>query len=303
MIIASDFLKWLEIFKVTPGGGGNVPGSGIIPTQNLKMWLDAANPLNTGVVPNDGTVLPIFYDKSGNTNNAVFGGDPHANFFRNQLNGLPCVSLDGRNPPNQSYTIPPNLLAQANGMTLYAVYSTESSVVDDAALLSIGVNSSTYLEITPNASGGQGRKLSFANAATAASASFYNSMPASLTTPTCDTYIFGSPETQWSMNVNGAPQAITSAIGGDLSQPSAMGLTPNNYLGQSNTGANLLSCNIFEIILYSSMHTPAQAVQVQKYLLTKWGFMVGGSLLLTGNSGLSSFLLTGGGSFLLTGQS
>lgn len=301
---ASQFLRWCEVFGVSQGGGGNI---GPVPSQQLLMWLDAANPLNNGTVPITGASLGTWYDKSGNANNATFvqGSAGSANFFRNQLNGLPCLSIDARSSSGQCFSLAPNLTLQAPGVSIYAVYQTELEIQADAPIIALGSSSSNYLEISPNASSSHGRQLVFAANTTGASASFYTGVPATLAAPYCDTYIFGNPSSTWVLANNGVNQAITSVgPSGGLPQPSGLGITGNNFLSRSNrSSVNNLTCNYFEILVYGTIHTAAQQTQVQNYLLTKWGFGIPGDDNFSLLGGGGNFSLLGGGTFKLLGNS
>ena len=60
----------------------------------LQVWLDAADPTNTGVTPSNGTAVGLWYDKSGNGNN---GSRIGASLLVNTtgLNSKPAVAYNG----------------------------------------------------------------------------------------------------------------------------------------------------------------------------------------------------------------
>lgn len=287
MIIGgTEWYTWEQVWG-NSNGGGNIPGTGIVPVQNLRMWLDATNPLNTGVLPANGALVPNWYDKSGNGNNAIFTKNSGVNnFYTNQINGLPVLSNDGRSGVTQFYSLAPNLMLQASGFSLYAVYQCEAEIQPGAALISIGTSISNYIEVSPTGAGGQGRQLFAATTVNATSASFYSSVPAQLTVPTIDNYNLSPVEADWNLGVDGIDVSITKATGGGVLYPSNLQFTStNNYLCKSNlSGVNNLTVNFGEILLYGVWHTPAQRQQVQNYLINKWGFA----------SGMGAFRLTGG---------
>lgn len=291
MIWAADFLKWLNIFKVTRGGGGGIP------TQNLLLNLDATNPLNTGILPSNGALVPIWSDTSGNSNDAIFvkGGGAN-NFYTNQINGLPVMSNDGRSGADQFYSLSPNMLLNANALTVYIVYQLEAEIQSNAALISIGNDVSNFVEISPTAGSGHGRQ--FSASAGAYSASFYSGTSAALTIAECDTFIYSINEPNWKLAVNGTNLTTTNATGGGAFTPSLLGATANNWLCKSNTGANNLTVNFGQILMYGTAHTPTQQAQVQSFLLNKWGFIAGNLQLLSGGN---LKLLSGGNLKLLNG--
>ena len=56
----------IKAYKPPPSFLKTIPG--------LQIWFDATDPLNTGVIPANGTNITTWYDKSGYGNNATITG-------------------------------------------------------------------------------------------------------------------------------------------------------------------------------------------------------------------------------------
>ena len=71
-------------------GGITVTTGGFTPktVTNLQLWLDAKDPLNTGISQSSGTVISTWYDKSGNSYNATGSGSP-------AMNASNAITLNG----------------------------------------------------------------------------------------------------------------------------------------------------------------------------------------------------------------
>lgn len=94
-----------------------------LPTSitSLQVWLDSADPLNTGTAPSTNTIVSSWLDKSGNSNNATGVNSPFYTTTGIKFNGS-----------NQYYTT--NYTSQAASETIFVVYNlisnTQAGLVD-----------------------------------------------------------------------------------------------------------------------------------------------------------------------------
>lgn len=97
--------------------------TGFLPTSitSLQLWLDGADPLNTGTAPPTNTIVSSWLDKSGNSNNATGVNSPFYTPTGIKFNGS-----------NQYYTT--NYTSQAASETIFVVYNlisnTQAGLVD-----------------------------------------------------------------------------------------------------------------------------------------------------------------------------
>lgn len=270
MMSVDEFLELCLIFGVplNGGGGGSVPT-----TENMTLWLDANDPLGDGTQPATDTVVPVWYDKSGNSNNVLFNQDTGGpNFFKNIINSLPAMLNDGRSGVQQFYTLSNNLnLSSTGGMSVYIVYQVFSAYVNNAPLITMGTTSSNALEIIPSAAAGAGRKFSLISNSAAGSVNFQNGGAPALGVATVDTFIYGGLAPTGILRINGANASVTLTDTGGRVYPSDLQFTPNNYIGKSLTGGvENLTAYIGEILIYNTEHTLAEAEKIENYLIAKW---------------------------------
>jgi sugar lactone lactonase YvrE len=106
-----------------------------------RLWLDAADPLNSGTAPSNGTNLSTWFDKSGFGYNGAVSGTITLN--TNALNSLPAAYFTAQG----SYTnspIPANTFL--NAFSFFAVYKSTGNAGNSAynTLVNRTMNSSGY---------------------------------------------------------------------------------------------------------------------------------------------------------------
>jgi hypothetical protein len=123
-------------------------GSVFTPTQvtGCQLWFDAADPLNTGTAPSNGTSITTWYDKSGSSRNAT--ANTGITYNTTGLNSKPALTFTN----TQWLTGPVPITT--NTLTVFAVISMDSRSPGYARLISLaapGVNdyiSNSYLDVT-----------------------------------------------------------------------------------------------------------------------------------------------------------
>lgn len=228
----------------------------------LQLWLDAADPNNTGVTPSNGTAVGLWYDKSGNGNNAGRNG-PSLLVNTTGLNSKPAVAYTG----STFYT--GNISITGTTVTCFVVGSFVNSGGGDQRFISLAATSQLDYDAAA-------RVVGINNQGSSPDLSTYRSYTMvgrhthSYSTPfiACSVY----DGTNGYLFVNGVPgsQTASSASTGTFSiSKYAIGdqVSPT---GEIIRNGGFVS----EVLIYNTALTTFQRKEVEAYLSRKWSIAV-----------------------------
>ncbi len=198
----------------------------------LQLWLDGANPLGTGLLPSNGSVLPLWYDLSTNFYNATGVNSP-----RYTSSG---ISFNG----SQYYTT--NYTSYPSTESIFVVYRMNS--VGNMSLVDTSDNGGRTFMSTV----GNGPSL----AKSPNVLLLYGLNPININTTNIAECFY---------NTSG----ISIYINGNLS--SSNSTNPAFYAGTTYIGAENYVGTILEVIIFNSVLTIADRQKVEGYLAWKWG--------------------------------
>jgi hypothetical protein len=227
-----------------------------ISISGTALWLDGADPLNTGIQPTSGTVISTWSDKSGNGRNATVASGRVAGTFNTafkcvyfQASNVGYVTSYAANPTNETMFIVANIDSPANQ------------------------NNNTII-------GGQrgARSFGFGYAGTGGigRSSYLNNQVAWQTTsivgPSAGTtaLITGtvSNTTNVTVSLNGATTGASYTSG----TISAWTAGTTTYLAvDTTTTIYYYKGFVMEILFYNSLLSISQRQQIEGYLAWKWG--------------------------------
>jgi hypothetical protein len=207
----------------------------------LQVWLDAADPAGTGVIPANGSTVATWADKSGNSYNATGGVSP----TYNQAFGLLF------NGTSQYLTLPNGAIPFGN--TSFSIYFVITFTTGGTA--GNLINAGNTLTIR---SGGPNQISTSWPGSESVTSNFYTvNTPALFSTQ----YASGSTINQCLNGVLGA--SYTPAA---RNQPNT-----GNYIGAAEGSYYYLPAYISEILVYNVFHTTTQRELIEGYLFWKWG--------------------------------
>lgn len=229
----------------------------------LQAWYDGSDPLGTGSFPDPGAAVPTWYDKSGNSRNAVATGSPQ--FQTYSLNSLSGIAYVGNNSATVYYTAPIPAGTFSAATTFFIVYkSTQNNTAN--ALVSRGGPVGTSGNPDINSSG-----IAVQNTASQygyngySGAAIYNTTP-SLFEITVDQY--GNNVSQW---INGSSVTVNYEGYGPLTPGTADATNDSLYIG-TRRGLDISFAGVFyEILAYNKVLSQSERQTVEGYLAWKWG--------------------------------
>lgn len=228
------------------------------------LWLDGADPLNTGVVPADATAISTWSDKSGRGNNLTQGtGANQPLLKRNIQGGLSVVRFDGSNDSIAQAT---NTDFQLNkDMTFYSVACSTATPGTFQRMYSRGNFPPGGYGYGRTASTSEGDFTMFATQSnvTSSSGAFY----ASNGVFEADACVFTN---------SGSTIQIYKNNTSYLSQ-AAGALTANNVAFTVGIQSDLVQPwkgDIAELIIFANKHTTTQVQDMFRWLGNKWGMAI-----------------------------
>lgn len=240
--------------------------SGPTAISGCQLWLDAADPAGTSVLPTSGTTVSTWVDKSGNGRNGTSIGNAGSTLWTsNGINGYPAMAFDGATG-SYSGTITTN---SGNTLSMFAVaFITQGTSVNNyPRLISLAPSGSQDYAITGATF--LGRNVLAANpqsVMTYRSSSILSSQPITYGTPFVASSVYtGSSNTTYA---NGT----TGGAGGSSGNFSYNTYNIGRIAGGVgfNTDSTLLG-SVSEIIVFSTALTDLQRQQIEGYLAWKWG--------------------------------
>jgi hypothetical protein len=228
-------------------------------TSNLVLWLDAADPANTGILPRNGTSISSWVDKSPNNNSAKCNTTSFATVKTRMLNDYPVLYFNGVNRYDVNfstsypqYTVISVVFFTADNQKVIAYNNDESG--------GVGINggnyyqtwtnnSATWVEQNYNIPNGLGRD---------------DRTPAFFATDTFAIYENTYNSTTTTPLVNGLQLNPKPNNNSNLS---------NINIGQSknNSGNNPFNGYIAEIMVFNTILSTGVLQNVEGYLAWKWG--------------------------------
>jgi hypothetical protein len=245
-----------------------------------QLWLDGADPNNTGTLPANGATISTWTDKSGNARN--FSGGVSPSYFRNVLNNNGIVRFSSGN-----YLVSgsvPLFSSSSSGGSFFFIFQTTNNEGQKFLLTYQNQVSGTYCQTeseigidTGNTTGsgnfGIHRGCSYASIApanTIASSTFYMMGLLLLTT--------GNSPDNVNIFQNGNSLTVTNDNIGYYSAgsyPSAnnsrsLVLGARNLVGASGPDG-FITGDIAEVLWFSAPLSTRQRQQIEGYLAWKWG--------------------------------
>jgi len=206
----------------------------------LQVWLDAADPAGTGVMPANGSTVATWADKSGNSYNATGGVSP----TYNQTLGLLF------NGTSQYLTLPNGAIPFGN------------------------TSFSIYFVITFTAGGTAGNLIHAGNTLTIRSGgpnTIGTEWPGSQSS-TSNSYTVNTPALFSTQYASGSTliQCLNGVLSGTITPPARTQPNTGNYIGAAGGTAYYVPAYISEILVYNVSHTPIQRQLIEGYLSWKW---------------------------------
>jgi hypothetical protein len=223
------------------------------------LWLDAADPLNNGTAPSNGTSITTWYDKSGGNRNGTASGT--ITYNTTGLNSKPAMTLTGSQNFQGAVSI------TGNSLTVLIVCTMNSSTGNNGRFISLAAtgaadyNSSSYMCFVRSSSG------------VATSTTYRNNANISTITNPITTYTPYLFETWF----DGTNMYITTQSGNttSISSTASVGTfgVANFSIGSTfiSDGTGYFNGFMSEILVYNTALTTSQRKQLEGYLSRKWG--------------------------------
>ena len=229
------------------------------------LWLDAADPAGTGIIPANGSTVSTWADKSGNGYNGTSGAGP---IYTTDAQGRKCMSFTGTQFLESVVTV------SKQNHSLIAVHAPTYTNGFNNSGSTLGGNSSLFRFQIPANAGGY-IVFPFWYNAPLGYVSNYGTTNGALP----DNSVAGAasiinanigPQTQYSYK-NGIQQGTESAS-------LVTGTTPPLTIGRYTPGlSEYYQGYVYEMIIYNTALTTTQRQNIEGYLAWKWGLQ--GSLI------------------------
>ena len=246
------------------------------PTQipNCSLWLDAADPAGTGVVPANGATVSSWVDKSGNGNTGTSAGSIAATYS----SSLRAIVFSGTHGVSSTYfTIPDtSALRLTTPFTIYMSYSATALT----PTLANNYGSMILLGKFPEGSGYPGwayRARTYDPVSVVFTANYFNSAANQGDTVVTSVNVVDGTQkiiglyqpgtTTLFSRVNGSPD-LTLPLNLPVSSTVPLILGARN---STNTVSNPMNGSVNEILIFTGTLTPSQCLQIEGYLAWKWG--------------------------------
>lgn len=222
--------------------------------NGLQAWYDASDPLGTGDIPDNGSIISNWIDKSGKSRNAMAYGSPI--LTTGSQNSLPGISISGNSGMSitdyfQASIPAGTFLAE---MDVFIVYKHTSPVTYNALL--------TRTNLFETYDSYFGIYTSPANTEFTHPNSLYNTATSLLNINVSqDT----SATTSVSEYKNGSGGVLTTASWTPFDNSSSL------YLGTRSDQITGFNGIFYEVLIYNTPLTTHERQQVEGYLAWKWG--------------------------------
>ena len=230
------------------------------------LWLDGADPAGTGVIPNNGSTIASWVDKSGN-GLTVSAASGRPTYSVNTLNKLGTVSFNGSQSLNAGSVTGAKLIANNGSCAVFCVFSVTSNI-QNSCPFTWDDNTFTYrfmmtwagAETTPGLEMDVGN---FPNPRTQILKSIFN-----FTNTQYYMVSYQQNGTTTLMKING--QAYPNYYAISWTSWSAVASRVFYVGAYSNDSSYNMKGSIAEILFYNT-NIPSSFLQVEGYLAWKWG--------------------------------
>jgi len=225
---------------------------------SAAFWVDATDPLNTGVAPANAASVSVWADKSGNGRNlGQIGTQTVPTFATNQINSLPAINFTNSSSLNTSSST--STFQKSATVTVFWVGKVQSTSSSWGTLWGHFTNHDGDIQL---------RRIT-------------NTMNISWHTnndnTTRATAISGAPVMYTCTMLNGTDLYIqqvttTGTTSSSFTQTKSItaGAAPV-YIGQSTSASELIQSYVGEVIYYQSLLSPLSIQRIEGYLAWKWG--------------------------------
>lgn len=235
---------------------------------DLKLWLDAADPLNNGVTPANGTAITTWYDKS------VYG------YTLGNSSGNQVINYDGKYPAFYIDGTTNTLFIGASGFltstvfTIFTVYKTLASDAGTVFHINKVSTIGAYNYVNIRTLGTNGGMLVVYNSGTTTRKSGSTNTIDVNTRGLAVIADDGSASTLAADTFSTNGSLVTGNRGAGTSATVAT-CDSNLIIGQSritSTYSNILTGYVYEIIVSLRKYSIFERQQIEGYLAWKWGF-------------------------------
>ena len=223
-----------NVTVIASNAGGFIMSDTIVSSlTGLQIWLDGANPLGSGILPSNGSVLPLWYDLSTNFYNATGVDSPTYTTSGISFNGT-----------SQYYTT--NYTSSAPAESIFVVYKMNT------------VGNMYLIDTTDN--GGRSFISTVSNGPSLENSPSVSKLmglyPVGINTKNIAECLYNS-------------SGISIYVNGNIS--SSNSTNPGFYAGTTNIGAGNYNGTILELIIYNSVLSTTDRQKIEGYLAWKWG--------------------------------
>jgi len=225
---------------------------------SAAFWVDATDPLNTGVAPANAASVSVWADKSGNGRNlGQIGTQTVPTFSTNQINSLPAINFTNSSSLNTSSST--STFQKSATVTVFWVGKVQSTSSNWGTLWGHFTNHDGDIQLRR----------------------YVNTMNISWHTnndnTTRATAVAGAPVMYTCTMLNGTDLYIqqvttTGTTSSTFTQSKSItaGAAPV-YIGQSTSASELLQSYVGEVIYYQSVLSPLSIQRIEGTLAWKWG--------------------------------
>jgi len=230
-------------YYLSQPGGITVTTGGFTPktVTTLQLWLDAKDPLNTGVSQSSGTVISTWYDKSGNSYNATASGSP-------AMNASNSIALNGS---TQYYSV--NYAGTHTTETAFVIVKF-TNTTGEQDIISGNTNLTRQFVVYQNLL----NMYSYASGGLVTS----TTVPASATQVLLEYTLNASTN----LSIYNTGNLLTSVSGFTPVTEASIKIGVNGF---ANGG--YLNGTISEVLIYNSVLSSTDRQKVEGYLAWKWG--------------------------------
>lgn len=245
-------LDWSSVAEQSLVSFSNTPSQ----ISGLALWLDGADPFNTGIQPSSGTLISTWSDKSGNGRNATVAS--------NRVEGTYNTALQSVYFQSSNVGYATSYSANPTVETMFIVAKIDAPANQNNNTVIGGQQGARSFGFGFSVSGGIG------------SSSYLNNEVAwqttSVTGPTAGTTALITGTVNNRSNVTVSLNGATSGASYTVGTITAWTAGTTTYLAVDTTNrAYYYKGYVMEILFYNSVLPTNQRQQVESYLAQKWG--------------------------------
>ena len=244
-----------------------------VPTQvsGCVLWLDAADPNGTGVLPASGSAIASWKDKSSNGFTGTALNSP--TYQANVQNNLPVIRFNGT---NQYINFGNVLNLGTNPLAIFVITkfdtTNETGIIGKTAYTGADMRWALWYGKAAVGSSTTGVQNIYQDNAQSGS-SLVSTNPATIGSQ-YNLYSYFTNRTNFSLNLNGSLAQSATVTGTPTIFSTSYNLLVAAYAdsgGVNPRSTMYLNGDIAELLIYFTNQTTAQQQQVEGYLAWKWG--------------------------------